>query len=129
MKNISYNENYFVDKDGNVYSKTGRILKCSVNSIGYKQLFTYKEGKFDKAFCVHRLVYETFVGEIPRGFEIDHINRNRLDNRLENLRVVTHKENVNNRNPVDVLDKKIKNEKISLSMKKYWEEKRISTNL
>ena len=129
MKNISYNENYFVDKDGNVYSKTGRILKCSVNSIGYKQLFTYKEGKFDKAFCVHRLVYETFVGEIPSGFEIDHINRNRLDNRLENLRVVTHKENVNNRNPVDVLDKKIKNEKISLSMKKYWEEKRISTNL
>ena len=129
MKNISYNENYFVDKDGNVYSKTGRILKCSINSIGYKQLFTYKDGKFDKSFCVHRLVYETFVGEIPKGFEIDHINRNRLDNRLENLRVVTHKENVNNRNPVDVLDKKIKNEKISLSMKKYWEEKRISTNL
>lgn len=47
---------------------------------------------------VHRLAYETFVGEIPNGYEIDHINTIRDDNRLDNLRVVTHADN--NRNPL-----------------------------
>ena len=45
---------------------------------------------------VHRLVYETFVGEISNGYEIDHINTIRDDNRLENLRCVTSYENNNN---------------------------------
>ena len=42
---------------------------------------------------VHRVVAETFI-ENPRGCkEVDHINRNRQDNRVENLRWVTHEEN------------------------------------
>jgi hypothetical protein len=41
-------------------------------------------------------VWETFNGEIPQGYEIDHINTIKDDNRLENLRCVTHKENSNN---------------------------------
>ena len=44
---------------------------------------------------VHRIVAETFI-EKPKGYgkvEVDHINRNRQDNRVENLRWVTHKEN------------------------------------
>ena len=45
---------------------------------------------------VHRVVYETFIGVIPDGYEIDHINAIRDDNRLKNLRCVTHKENTNN---------------------------------
>ena len=44
---------------------------------------------------VHRIIYETFVGPIPDGMEIDHINAIRDDNRLENLRLVTHKDNCN----------------------------------
>lgn len=35
-------------------------------------------------------------GPIPDGLFIDHINRNRTDNRIENLRLVTHKENMRN---------------------------------
>lgn len=42
---------------------------------------------------VHRIVAETFI-ENPRGCkEVDHINHNRQDNRVENLRWVTHEEN------------------------------------
>ena len=51
------------------------------------------DGKF---YSVHRLVYETFFGEIPEGMVIDHINGIRDDNRIENLRCITQSENAMN---------------------------------
>ena len=42
---------------------------------------------------VHRIVYETFVGEIPQGYHIDHINNIRTDNRVENLQALTPLDN------------------------------------
>ena len=52
----------------------------------------------NKRLCtyVHKLVIETFLGPRPYGMEIDHINRNYLDNRLCNLRYVTKSENMQN---------------------------------
>ena len=46
----------------------------------------------------HRLVYELFVGQVPEGMQIDHINTDRFDNRVENLRAVTPSGNM--RNPI-----------------------------
>jgi len=48
-------------------------------------------------YRVHRIVWKMYYGEDPPvGLEIDHINRNKVDNRISNLRVVTHKENLAN---------------------------------
>jgi len=49
-----------------------------------------------KKWRVHRLIWIWHNGEVPTGLVIDHINRVRTDNRIENLRVVTPSENARN---------------------------------
>lgn len=98
---IKYNWEFdrYVTEDGKVlrYSKgKDKLVLCKLTVIkdGYL-LVSVKNPKVAQTY-VHRLVFETFVGEIPQGYEIDHINTVRDDNRIENLRVVTKKENQNN---------------------------------
>ena len=76
-----------------------KYLKNEKMPNGYERIVLCRNGK-PKRFMVHRLVLETFVGKIPDGYEIDHINAVCDDNRLSNLRVVTHKENMEN--PISV---------------------------
>lgn len=45
----------------------------------------------------HRVIWELHNGPIPEGMQIDHINHIRSDNRIENLRLVTAKENGRNK--------------------------------
>lgn len=58
---------------------------------GYKRLTVNK-----KLTSCHRIIWEMHNGSIPKGLEVDHINRVRDDNRIENLRLVTKSENALN---------------------------------
>lgn len=44
-------------------------------------------------YLVHRVIWEMHYGEITEGMHIDHINHERSDNRIENLRLVTNNQN------------------------------------
>jgi hypothetical protein len=102
-----YEGDYQVSNLGNVrslrYGNNGpnqkgsgiKNLKQIINSAGYYVVNLYKDGKMKQHF-VHRLVAEAFIPNPNMLNEIDHINTNRLDNSISNLRWVTHKENINN---------------------------------
>ena len=64
----------------------------SVGRLGY---ITIKLNQV--TYCHHRLVWRYVYGEDPGEMEIDHINNVPGDDRLENLRMVTHKGNHQNR--------------------------------
>ena len=91
--------NYQVSNLGNVKSlgnnktRKEKILKPQYKK-GYLSVTLCKNGKV-KTFKIHRLVYETFVGKIPKGMQCNHINEKKTDNRLVNLNLMTPKENAN----------------------------------
>jgi hypothetical protein len=93
MKNILEFPNYTIDLDGNIRnSKTNRILTHQVDHDGYHRVTLQKNGKGYNRF-VHRLLAETYLEKNTPGDIIDHINGIRDDNRLENLRWATKKQN------------------------------------
>lgn len=67
-----------------------KLMSLVSDGHGYKVV---KLGKNRQIFRVHRLVMLAFVGPCPEGLQVDHINGIRDDNRPENLRYVTQKEN------------------------------------
>lgn len=50
-----------------------------------------------KAEYVHRVIWEHVNGPIPKGMHVDHINGNKSDNRITNLRLVSPSQNAQNR--------------------------------
>ena len=97
-KNFHYENNqlYKRYKNGEINYKP---IGYDDKGKGYKLIKSRKfnaENELIK-YNVHVLVWNFHYGIIPDGLCIDHIDRNRANNDIRNLRMVTHKENMNNR--------------------------------
>ena len=73
-------------------------LETPYRLVDYKMSTGHMHIQIDgKKFKQHRLLYEIFVGKIPEGMDIDHINEIKDDNRIENLRLLSRGDNIRNR--------------------------------
>ena len=93
-----YEDLYKIYQNGDVesyHSKNPKILKSNINSDGYKHINLYKNGE-RKFFKIHRLIAIYFI-ENPNDYPVvDHIDRDRQNNNLKNLRWVTKSINCRN---------------------------------
>ena len=89
-------KNYTYDRERGVVvnRKLNRVVKGSVNGMGYVLTRLWCSGH-NPTIGLHHMVWVVVHGRLPT--QIDHINGNPLDNRLENLREVTYSENDANR--------------------------------
>lgn len=87
---------YYMTKDGKVLNISKKI-ELKLEKIGNYLRFSGAYNLKGKHFLVHRAVWEAFNGPIPEKYDIDHIDGNPLNNCLDNLRAVTHSENLKNR--------------------------------
>lgn len=71
------------------------ILKLRQNRFGYYWIGLIRPGlRRQKCIFVHRLVAITFIGPKPVGFQIDHVDGIKSNNRVDNLKYVTQSENI-----------------------------------
>ena len=81
-------------KNGRTQYKKGTILKNKMGTNGYYYVCLYKNNK-QKTFMIHSLVALNFIGDRPYKNDICHINWNRLDNKVTNLKYDTRTDNFN----------------------------------
>ena len=88
---------YKVYEDGKIWSYSQKkFLKPEINHNGYQIVsLSDNEGKIKK-YQVHRVVYESVTGSpIPEGMQVNHIDECKTNNHINNLNLMTCKENIN----------------------------------
>lgn len=105
---VGYEGLYKISDDGKIISLfAGKIKERRIRIKDGYYLITLCKDNSNKTYPIHRLIYEAFIAPIDKNKVIDHIDRNRMNNSLSNLRVVTQSENAKNRNGKGVkLDKR-----------------------
>lgn len=85
---------YLISNYGRIKNTiTNRILKPSI-ACGYYKIRLSDQGKVQD-FLIHYLVYQNFINNnIPKDYIIDHIDGNKLNNNVKNLRAISKSENV-----------------------------------
>jgi len=85
--NLSVNEN------GEVY-RSGEPAKIFDNGKGYATVrVTKSRGVYGWQY-LHRMVYEAFNGDVPKGLDVRHLDHDKRNNKLSNLTIGTRKENM-----------------------------------
>ena len=83
------------------------------SKIGYYVTFVHIGGRSENAkiirVMIHRVVAECWLGDIPDGMEVDHIDRNPHNNDYRNLRYVTKSEQMKNRDHSNISKKGTEN--------------------
>lgn len=99
MKDIKNFSRYCCDESGNLYSKNYKktkklkILKPAKSPDGYlKTMLLGDDGKYH-TITVHSMIAATYIGERPKGYEINHKNGIKTDNSVINLEYCTRSEN------------------------------------
>jgi len=105
IKPIPNFPDYYITSTGIVLSKMKRANQSKPKefrtlatwlSFGYKTIRLQRNKKAYKRF-VHRLVLEAFVGNSPRGYQCRHLDNDKLNNNLSNLKWGTRSENQKDR--------------------------------
>ena len=98
--------------------KNGKVVNPkSKNELGTCTQDYMRIGYWDaihsltRTIVVHRLVWLVFNGKIPKGYVINHMDGNKRNNRLSNLEMITHAENIQHAYNLSKKAKKKKNNK------------------
>ena len=84
---------YTVFDDGVILNKDGTIKKLNVSAKGYLTTNYYYEGRLH-CHLAHTVIWRAWNNNtIPKGYEVDHIDNDRKNNRLDNLQLLTKSQN------------------------------------
>lgn len=84
----------FTYRDGKLFNNTTRGQAIAGKEAGSACTDGYRKVRvFGKYMLVHRVIWEMHYGPLMSGQVLDHINRDRADNRIENLRLVSIQQN------------------------------------
>lgn len=92
LGNVRSCDRYTYNSLGIKMFHSGIPKRTHLNNYGYETVILSRNGK-GKTFSVHRLVADAFIG-IPDGMVVNHIDGDTTNNSLENLEVITQKENI-----------------------------------
>lgn len=108
---LGFESKYEASNTGLIRNKNrGNILTPKKGKGNYLFFSPYlSDKKKTVTYYIHRAIWEAFNGTIPNDLEINHLNENKSDNSLNNLSIVTRKENVNWGTHAQRVGQKLKN--------------------
>lgn len=120
---IYVNYGYLAEKNEIIHIPNNKPVKQNVTNSGYS-VCTVSELNNQSCVLCHRFIWECCNDKIPKGYEIDHIDKNKINNKIDNLRCISISENRKLRDHTNI----IKFAKIAHTLKRFIKATNIETN-